>query len=730
MFRPPFFENFHEESDKGPKLTSANFPSRYIQGVGYDYSAINGAMLIGKHGSLWGVRVQYFAHNRWLDNDDFLLATNPSCANTVDGSFARFATGSLSVKWVRHNDNSLIICVSALRRMRVRVIFYPCYGYKGELSIEGSQVRGRSPHMGIIPGDIQITDANAVFKNRYLVIDDKQREFFRAVSYSVPSDTANGAFNEGIMEFVINKRQPSVYLFAMVGDEDIFDVELPRFDKLVNQIETAELRYGVNKTMGSGALGAPAEQMFSSMLWSRIYYPYLLTEIFSPKRSLLDNNFDISGAEENCAAILGSYADPNRAVNQLSFTADDKMLAVISAWHVFVHAEDKSEVKFLFEKLRAIYPADPELVLNRDGTKNEVAYEWTDSPLKELFNPQPMYSLDLSCIRLLAFDLLERMAKCYGDESEYVYSSARIKMIELINQTFWSDSDGMYVNRYESGQWASKIGATSFYPLVAGAVDTAAKLSCIVNNLTDPKKFWGEYIIPTLAISDREYGKKSKPDNNGKRTPPFLKYRGSIVPYVNYIIYHGLSRYGLDELAGEFAKKSTALWTANEIGSVENYSLYLPSGKRVAKREYLSSNGNMLALIGLQELIDVEYYSPFSEVNAIRFGTFVAGTHSLSNIKLCGKSYNIEVSDNVTTLIANNVNIFRADGGKAVVRGFRSDNEGGCEFLIDSHQNVSIHLNLPIGSRETVKYFFIVPVGKTAVRASHGMVNLTPIEQV
>ena len=136
-FRPPFFDKFYEQSDSGPKIGKDNFPCRYIMGVGYDYRAINGAMLVGKNGSMWGVRVLYYSGKKWLDNDDFVSNMGSSCANTADGSFAHFTSGPLSVKWVRQNDHSLVLQVSSRRKLRVRVIFYPCYDCPGELSIEG-----------------------------------------------------------------------------------------------------------------------------------------------------------------------------------------------------------------------------------------------------------------------------------------------------------------------------------------------------------------------------------------------------------------------------------------------------------------------------------------------------------------------------------------------------------------------------------------------------------------
>ena len=309
------------------------------------------------------------------------------------------------------------------------------------------------------------------------------------------------------------------------------------------------------------------------------------------------------------------------------------------------------------------------------------------------------------------------------------YAKAKREMQTIINETFWCESEGLYVNRYTTGQWANAVGATSFYPLLAGAVDSPEKLSRIVNNLTDPKRFWGDFVIPTLSIDNREFGKTSKPDNNGKRTPPYLEYRGSIVPYVNFIVYHGLKRYGLDEIAGAVAQKSAALWAANVSNNVENYSVYLPKGKRARADEYLSANGNMLALIGMQELIDVEYFRPDLK-NAVSFGTFIGGANTVTNLKLLDSVYSIEVTDESTAVIMDDVSLFKGEGGKFIVRNFVLDGNGGGEFMIDARQNISVNLNLPDGNKKTVKYFFIVPSGKSIVKALGGMVNISKIDNM
>ncbi|GHU98743.1 hypothetical protein FACS1894211_02980 [Clostridia bacterium] len=722
-FRPPFFDKFHEESRSGPQVGPDNFPGKFIIGAGYDYSAINGALFAGENGSLWGIKVSYYDGKKWLDNEDFIRNMGIGCANTADGSFAHFSSGPLSVKWARYNDRALALEISARKRLRVRVIFYPAYKWFGELSIEGAYVKGRSPYVAVVPGEIELTDAYAVYKGRYQAVlgDDEGREYFMAQSYNKPNDSANGAFNEAIMEFTINENQPRVYLYAAIGGEEVLTDDVPRLDRVVRLIETAELRYGVNKTTGTGTLGQATESMLNSIMWSRIYYPYLIDTLYSPARSALDDHFNITGFEENCAALLGCFAGKGtESAMQLRYTVEDKLIAMLAALHIFLHTPGKAMFIRLLPRMKKLYPVgDAELVVAKDHTQNEVAYKWTDSPLKESGNGQPMFSLDLSCLKLLAFDILERFLHFFEKEDEAKeYARAKEELRGKINETFWNDDKGMYKNRDVTGSWGRSYGATSFYPLVAGAVDTPAKLSKMMNMLTDPKIFWGENIIPTLSKDDRRYGKKGPPAPSGEREPKFLQYRGSIVPYVNYIVYHGLVRYGLDQLAGELAHSGARLWQARgNSPNVENYSLYLPNGRRVRKKRYLSNTGNMLALVGIQELLDVEYFR--EDLNlALRFGTFCKGNHSVTNLRILDKYYGIEVNEGTTTLLVNNQTLFEAAGGRCVVRQF-VENDRGCEFLIDAQYPLKVNLFLYKADRNraTGDYavHFSVPQGKCRV---------------
>ncbi|MCL2375252.1 MAG: hypothetical protein FWC82_01850, partial [Firmicutes bacterium] len=165
-FRPPFHNKFYEERKEGPPLSPENFPHKVYLGAGYDYTSINGAILVGKNGTPWGIKVSCLVGGKWFDNDDFIHRLSAASANTKDGSFAHFASGPFSAKWVKASENGIYLQLSARKKMRVRVIFYPCFGFAGELSIENTIVKGRSPYLGIFSGSVNLSETGSIYRDR------------------------------------------------------------------------------------------------------------------------------------------------------------------------------------------------------------------------------------------------------------------------------------------------------------------------------------------------------------------------------------------------------------------------------------------------------------------------------------------------------------------------------------------------------------------------------------
>ncbi|MCL2375741.1 MAG: hypothetical protein FWC82_04380, partial [Firmicutes bacterium] len=148
--------------------------------------------------------------------------------------------------------------------------------------------------------------------------------------------------------------------------------------------------------------------------------------------------------------------------------------------------------------------------------------------------------------------------------------------------------------------------------------------------------------------------------------------------------------------------------------------MYLPSGKRYKRREYLSSNGNMLAMLGLSELIDLEVFRSDLKTNALKFGTFCEGTHSVTNLKMLDKAYSVEVLDESTTLLENGIPVFRGDGGRFVVRNFLQTKRG-VEFMLSAKADIAVTL---LSKSDTMPIRFKVPMGRSTVAVEDGKASI------
>jgi glycogen debranching enzyme len=106
-------------------------------------------------------------------------------------------------------------------------------------------------------------------------------------------------------------------------------------------------------------------------------------------------------------------------------------------------------------------------------------------------------------------------------------------------------------------------------------------------HLLNPKEFWGEWVIPSIARSDPAFR-----DQN--------YWRGRIWGPMNYLVYLGLRNYDQPSARKQLAKKSLALfnqeWTLN--GHVhENYNAITGMGDDVSSSDRFYHWGALLGLI-------------------------------------------------------------------------------------------------------------------------------------
>jgi len=248
-----------------------------------------------------------------------------------------------------------------------------------------------------------------------------------------------------------------------------------------------------------------------------------------------------------------------------------------------------------------------------------------------IFNPQT-HTMEQEDVGLNSFFVLDawalaEIAHIIGRNSEEEkLRRESAEMGDRINQMMWSEEDGLYLNRKWDGTFNRRISTTNFYPMLAGIASPDRAQRMVQHYLLNPQKFWGEYVIPTTPRDDPAFG-----DNN--------YWRGRIWAPTNYLVYEGLKRSGMDEVAAEVAEKSTQLFLKEhgEKGHAhENYNGANGVGDDVKSSVTYYGWSGILPLMMVEELIDVEPWG-----SGMRFGSIVDKTTSVRNVRIMNDTYDV-----------------------------------------------------------------------------------------
>jgi hypothetical protein len=310
-----------------------------------------------------------------------------------------------------------------------------------------------------------------------------------------------------------------------------------------------------------------------------------------------------------------------------------------------------------------------------------------------------LFALDSWCLSQIAGILdMEQDAQDYLDEYQ--------KVRALINTRLWNEKEGFYFDRHWDGRFSTRAAASNFYPLIARIPDEKRALR-VLKHLLDPKKFWGEFIVPTVPRTDPAFKDQQS-------------WRGAVRPMTNYLIYQGLKACGFDAVAEDFARKSADLF----LRSWKNFQLCPGSfdartGEALGRRH--QSRGPLLALIAIEEYLD------FTPWEGFRFGMLKPeGKGTLSRIAIQGRHYDVEVGPSRTVLREEGRPLVRADGGAVVRRFLYTESEVSFAFKALDDREVRLWLlkngkhQLLVDDRE-VKVFtgnsveFIIPSGDHSV---------------
>lgn len=215
------------------------------------------------------------------------------------------------------------------------------------------------------------------------------------------------------------------------------------------------------------------------------------------------------------------------------------------------------------------------------------------------YNPQT-HQMEFADVGLMSMyiadcDALATIAKTIGKMAEARELRRRSAKYRASLATLWDDKSGIFLNKdLRTGEFSHRLSPTNFYPLLARAATAQQAGRMIHEHLLNPKEFWGEWVIPSIARDDPAFK-----DQN--------YWRGRIWGPMNYLVYLGLRNYGFPAVRRQFAEKSLNLFLREwqKKGHVhENYNAITGWGDDVRNSDRFYHWGALLGLIEYEEKRD------------------------------------------------------------------------------------------------------------------------------
>ncbi len=399
------------------------------------------------------------------------------------------------------------------------------------------------------------------------------------------------------------------------------------------------------------------------------YIPYFVWDLFF--QSMLACLEDPEGARNTIRAVL-SFQTPDGFIPSYShwnvegdYVTMDRSMPPVGAlcmWNIYQHRPDKNFLKEVYPALVKWHEWWPK---GRDGNKNGLL-EWGSG--KEFFqgaqwetgwddnvhyNGAEMAgstmntdAVDLNSLWAMDADYLSKLAGILGlEEDRKRFEKEFGEMNKRINEVLWNEDLGLYCSRlwpevYEEtgnmsdteggrekkyGKFLERITLMNFYPLICGAPDNE-RAESVMKYLYKTDKFWGEYILPTVAYDDPVW-------------PQQEYWRGQIWPSANYLIWQGLLKYADERHKADFVRKNIDLfmknWTNNR-NCCENYT----SSQGTCEDDPNYLWGALLCRIALESLVGTNGYGePYARQN-----TGFSENLLIKHIPYGGKMYTISVN--------------------------------------------------------------------------------------
>lgn len=543
---------------------------------------------------------------------------------------------------------------------------------------------------------------------------------------------------------------------ARMGDEPLSALRRTPED-VQDLLDRAKARVDKVSVHGSGPLGSVIDAMRDAMALNANY-----DEKFN--RSFVmwglggggDDIF--KGWDSAWDAITAAQLDPALALDHIRDLYDqggpryDQLHAgpmhAYAAWRVYQRTGDRSILELVYPVMTAYIERMPEFDVDGDGLLespwvadrpggrgNHLGLD--DSPQFFGYRQIPREGgtdtrdhTDLTDVPLNSYyglfaHVLARMAEELGRPAESrKYAELHAQLARRMDARLWNEERGLYLNRYLDGRWEHTTTPTVFYPLFGGLASPGHARRLVAEHLENPAEFGGEYTLPSVARNDPAFCSSGRTHPVSEHFTYFQEHmeedaceewKGAVWPPMNATVYDGLKRYGFDREAARLADKSTRLWrsTYEELGWFPEYwdaepgQLINGAATDTAWRTY--SWSNLMPLMTATELFSDDAWG---DVDGFRFGTLgLQGRNAVHDVPWRGREYDVVADADSTRLSRDGVPVFKASGGRVVVRDFVLTSDGAT-FEVTADDRVAIVVRPDRGPARTVT----VEAGTTRVR--------------
>ena len=242
------------------------------------------------------------------------------------------------------------------------------------------------------------------------------------------------------------------------------------------------------------------------------------------------------------------------------------------------------------------------------------------------------YAMDFNTMMAINMLYMSALADILNDkETSFQYKRQYFSLKTRINTLMYNAADGFYYDINKSEKQVPVKSIAGYWPLLA-EIPNGEKAERIIEKLSDPAFFGTPHPFPSLAVSEKEF------DETGRG------FRGSVYPYLTFMVIKGLERYQRWDLARECAIRHVyfMLDSMNPDGNHHRGNLweaYMPtkegpakwSGKTSFPRpQYLTYDALSTICLTIENIVGLSISLPRKTVDWVIPSLEIMGVENLS----------------------------------------------------------------------------------------------------